>query len=163
MKYLLFLLALSTTAAPQLYKQVDGKRIPYTAAEQAAWEAKHEGPAATERARTAKLSAIDAKTDALIAAATFEHGGKQFSLTKRARERWQGVGSVGNSGGGAGQQVSASDRTRITIGNANDAKAFFGKMATKVATIESSAYVLIDAALAATTLAEVAAVTDNRE
>jgi len=113
-------------------------------------------------AKAAKLADIDARTDSLIDAATFDYDGDTFALDKRSREKWQGIGTIGRNGGGAGQQVTKMDRTRKTFVSAAAANAFFIAGATKMAEINASAYTLIDAVLAATTTAEVAAVFDNR-
>lgn len=114
-------------------------------------------------AKAAKIQAIKARTIALVETGTFAYGGQQFGLDSQTRSNWVGAISAVNAGlMQYPRQVTSITGARVTINSDTEAKAFYASGVAAVAALEESAYALVDAVLAATTLAQVEAVTDTR-
>ena len=119
--------------------------------------------ASIQIAKIAKLQAIKARTIAMVEAGTFTYGGRRFALDSQTRSNW--VGAIAAVSAGLMQYpraVTAVDGRRVTINNDAEAKAFYAAGVSAVTVIEESCYALIDATLAARTVAEVEAVIDGR-
>lgn len=118
-------------------------------------------------AKATKAAAIDARTRELIAAG-FAYNGKVFSLSAEAQSYWNGLGNLTANG-----LLTEPDDFPITVNTLDDADTYgianiadavglFANAAATVKTHLASGTALKDEVRAATTVAGVAAVIDNR-
>lgn len=114
-------------------------------------------------AKALKTSAIDSKSDELVAEG-FEHGpqtGQTFSLSLDAQKNWLGL-VVGKDMISYPMDIGAMDNTMLELTDADAVVSFYGAAMAAVKGHLDSGLALKGDTEAATTVAEVDAVVDNR-
>jgi hypothetical protein len=111
-------------------------------------------------AKAVKHSQIDARTAEIIGQG-FSHGGSTFSLSENAQRNWIG-GEVGKNNLTFPMAVSTKDEGEYSIANATEYTTMYLTAVATTKSVIDSGRTLKKSVNAATTVAEVDAVVDNR-
>ena len=118
-------------------------------------------------AKLLKSDAIDARTEELIVTSGFQHvaadPSQWFSTSLNAQSKWHAIMNLGQLGVLTYPvSISAKDESSYDIVDLNDLATMYGELVAAGKAHHDSGKALKDAVYAATTVAEVEAVQDNR-